>query len=163
MNVVEFVARYGTIYEHSPWAAEQAFTALDGIMPGNEALARLMADCVDNASSDVQLNLIRAHPDLAGRLQISEELTAESSEEQTRAGLDQCSAEEYEQFQTLNSAYKRKFGFPFIMAVRDSHRAEILAAFHKRLKNSYDVEFETALQEIHEIARLRLAAMESAL
>jgi OHCU decarboxylase len=162
MNVEEFVARYGAIYEHSPWVAEQAHAVLDGTAPDNEVLARLMANCVDNASSEAQLNLIRAHPDLAGRAEISDPLTAESSEEQARAGLDRCSAEEYEQFQLLNSAYKKKFGFPFIMAVRDSRRTEILAAFRERLQNSYDAEFETALQEIHKIARLRLAAMESA-
>ena len=85
---------------------------------------------------------------------------AESTEEQSRAGLNQCSAAEYEQFQSLNAAYKEKFDFPFIMAVRESTREQILQAFSSRIENDYDLEFETALQEIHKIARLRLTALE---
>ena len=119
-----------------------------------------MADCVDNAAVGTQLDLIRAHPDLAGKAQVAGELTADSTQEQSRAGLDQCSAEEFEAFQTLNSAYKKKFDFPFIMAVRESTREEILLEFARRIENDYDLEFETALQEIHKIARLRLAALE---
>jgi OHCU decarboxylase len=156
----KFVSRYGGIYEHSPWVAEQAQAVLAGADADHELLAGLMADCVDNASVEKQLELIRAHPDLAGRAQVAGDLTADSSEEQSRAGLDQCTADEYQQFQSLNSAYKEKFGFPFIMAVRQSSRLEILQAFAARIENDYDEEFETALQEIHKIARLRLAAME---
>jgi OHCU decarboxylase len=104
--------------------------------------------------------LIRAHPDLAGKAQIAGELTADSTSEQASAGLDQCSIEEYERFQSLNEAYRDKFGFPFVMAVRNSSLAEILDAFGGRLENDPDVEFETALAEIHKIARLRLEAMQ---
>lgn len=118
-----------------------------------------MADCVDNAAPERQLELIRAHPDLAGKAQLAGELTASSTEEQASAGLDQCSPEEYERFQALNGAYRDKFGFPFVLAVRGRSRAEILEAFEARLGNDYDVEFETALAEIHQIARLRLEAM----
>lgn len=160
MNEAEFIAAYGGIYEHSPWVAERVKTLLGDQRPSTKALARLMADCVDNASSETQLELIRAHPDLAGKAQVAGELTVDSTEEQSRAGLDQCSADEYERFQRLNNAYKKKFGFPFIKAVRESNRAEILAAFETRIENNYDTEFETALQEIHKIARLRLNAME---
>lgn len=156
----EFVAIYGGIYEHSPWVAERVKALLGEQRPSTKALARLMADCVDNASSETQLELIRAHPDLAGKAQLAGELTADSTEEQSRAGLDQCSPEEFEHFQKLNNAYKKKFGFPFIKAVRESNRVEILEAFETRLKNNYETEFETALQEIHKIARLRLNAME---
>ena len=159
METHDFIARYGGIYEHSPWVAEQVAplaTELDDV----ECLATLMADCVDNAESENQLKLIRAHPDLAGKAQVAGELTADSSAEQASAGLDQCSKVEYERFQALNDAYKEKFGFPFVMAVRDSRRDEILDAFSARLKNDYDLEFETALEEIHKIARLRLEAME---
>ena len=160
MNKAEFIAAYGGIYEHSPWVAERAWAALDDHATDTERLQHLMADCVDNASAERQLALIQAHPDLAGKAQVAGELTAESSEEQSRAGLDQCSAEEFARFQTLNGAYREKFGFPFIKAVRDSNRFEILQAFEARLENTYDEEFETALQEIHKIARLRLEAME---
>jgi OHCU decarboxylase len=156
----DFVLRYGGIYEHSPWVAERVQAVLADTAVDGELLASLMADCVDNAAVDAQLKLIRAHPDLAGKAQVAGELTADSSEEQSKAGLDQCTAQEFETFQSLNTAYKEKFGFPFIMAVRESTRGEILKAFAARIENDYDVEFETALQEIHKIARLRLAALE---
>jgi len=159
MSQPEFVARFSGIYEHSAWVAEEAapFVAdsrdLDTISP-------VMSDRVDNASTEKQLELIRAHPDLAGKAQVAGELTADSTSEQSSAGLDQCSAEEYAMFQTLNTEYHDKFGFPFVMAVRNSSRTEILEAFSSRLKNDPDTEFETALAEIHTIARLRLRAME---
>jgi 2-oxo-4-hydroxy-4-carboxy-5-ureidoimidazoline decarboxylase len=157
----DFVLRYGGIYEHSPWVAERAQAVLADSAVDAELLAGLMADCVDNAAVDAQLKLIRAHPDLAGKAQVAGELTADSNEEQSKAGLDQCTAQEFENFQSLNAAYKEKFDFPFIMAVRESTRSEILKAFAARIENDYDVEFETALQEIHKIARLRLAALEN--
>lgn len=158
MSDADFVACYGGIYEHSPWVAEEVAPLVEGI--GDvERIAAVMADCVDNASSERQLELIRAHPDLAGKAQVAGELTEDSSSEQASAGLDQCTAEEYEQFQSLNRGYHDKFGFPFVMAVRDSGRTEILAAFASRLQNEPRIEFETALAEIHKIARLRLNAM----
>jgi len=160
MTGEDFVHRYGGIYEHSPWVATRVQNVLAGAAVDSESLASLMADCVDNASRETQLKLIRAHPDLAGKAQVAGELTAESNEEQSKAGLDQCTAEEYEAFQSLNAAYKEKFGFPFIMAVRESTRGDILEAFAARINNDYDLEFETALQEIHKIARLRLVALE---
>ncbi|NIL95206.1 MAG: 2-oxo-4-hydroxy-4-carboxy-5-ureidoimidazoline decarboxylase [Woeseiaceae bacterium] len=156
----DFVDKYGGVYEHSPWVAEQAAAVLgDG---GDIAtIASVMADCVDNATNEQQLALIRAHPDLAGKAQIAGELTADSTSEQASAGLDQCTPEEYLRFQDMNQAYHLKFGFPFVMAVRGSSRAEILVAFEERLGNDRDVEFETALAEIHKIALLRLNALEA--
>lgn len=159
MSADEFVSLYAGIYEHSPWVAEEAAADAAG-SGGVERIAQIMADCVDNASTERQLTLIRAHPDLAGKAQVAGELTEDSTTEQARAGLDQCSAEEYEEFQSLNDRYHEKFGFPFVMAVRDSTRAQILAAFAYRLDNDVNTEFETALAEIHKIARLRLRAME---
>lgn len=158
MTADEFVSLYGGIYEHSTWVAEEA--AADAADIGSvESIARIMGDCVDNASTERQLALIRAHPDLAGKAQVAGELTEDSATEQARAGLDQCSTEEYAEFQRLNDRYHEKFGFPFVMAVRDSTRAEILGAFADRLDNDVNTEFETALAEIHKIARLRLRAM----
>lgn len=160
MSQPDFIARYAGIYEHSAWVAEEAapLVADSGDM---DVIATVMADCVDNAATEKQIELIRAHPDLAGKAQVAGELTVESTSEQSSAGLDQCSAEEYEMFQTLNTAYHDKFGFPFVMAVRNSSRTEILEAFASRLANDPDTEFETALAEIHTIARLRLQAMEA--
>jgi len=156
--MTEFVEKFGGIYEHSPWVAEEAASVVADASD-IEAIATVMADCVDNASREKRLELIRAHPDLAGKAQIAGELTEDSTTEQASAGLDQCSAEEYERFQSLNRAYHDKFGFPFVMAVRNSSRADILEAFGSRLENEPGEEFETAMAEIHKIARLRLEAM----
>lgn len=159
LDHTEFVSRFGAIYEHSAWVAVEV-ASLSTEIDDMERLAEFMADCVDNASTSRQLELIRAHPDLAGKAQVAGELTEESTSEQASAGLNQCSVDEYEQFQALNEAYHEKFGFPFIMAVKDSSRAEILSAFSDRLENDPTLEFETALAEIHKIARLRLRSME---
>lgn len=159
MSAASFVEKFGGIYEHSSWVAERAAPHLEQSLTIDD-VARVMADCVDNASTERRLELIRAHPDLAGKAQVAGELTAESTTEQTSAGLDQCTQPEYEQFQSLNDRYKEKFGFPFVMAVRDSSRQQILAMFERRLQNEYDDEFEAALVEIHKIARLRLETME---
>lgn len=156
----EFVSRYGGIYEHSPWVAEEAAPDAAGT-DKLDRIAEIMADCVDNASTERQLALIRAHPDLAGKAQIAGELTRDSSAEQASAGLDQCSAEEYDRFQSLNELYREKFGFPFVVAVRGSSRAEILEVFSRRLDNNAATEFETALSEIHQIAQLRMKALEA--
>ena len=158
MTEREFLMRYGGIYENSPWVAEKAAPLVDG-SADIDVIARVMVDCVDNASRERQLALICAHPDLAGKAAVAGELTDDSRSEQASASLDQCSPEEYERFQALNRAYRRKFGFPFVMAVRNCSRAQILAAFESRLENDYDEEFENALLEIHRIARLRLVAL----
>jgi 2-oxo-4-hydroxy-4-carboxy-5-ureidoimidazoline decarboxylase len=155
---LQFVRRYGGIYEHSPWVAEAAAQLVDD-SADVDVIARVMADCVDNASRDRQLELIRAHPDLAGKAAVAGELSDDSESEQASAGLDRCTAAEYARFQALNTAYRRKFGFPFVMAVRNCSREQILAAFESRLENDYDEEFENALFEIHRIARMRLVAL----
>ncbi len=152
-----FVERYGGIYEHSPWVAEQCFD--EAREAGKDALPTLFASCVDAADHDTKMRLIRAHPDLAGRAAVRGELTAESTEEQASAGIDQCTEEEFEQFITLNSAYKEKFDFPFIKAVKNSNRHDILAAFKARIENDAVSEFATAIREIHKIARWRLEAL----
>ena len=158
ISEAEFVTRYAGIYEHSPWVAEEA-ASLAADVPDLQQVADIMADCVDNASTERQLALIRAHPDLAGKAQIAGDLSQESTTEQASAKLDQCTAEEYERFQALNRDYHDKFGFPFVMAVRNSGRAEILSVFESRLGNDPSTEFETALTEIHRIAKLRLETM----
>ena len=157
LSLEAFVERYGGVYERSPWVAKKCYEQAVGA--GTDELALMFRHCVDNADHDTRLQLIRAHPDLAGRAAIRGELTEESSQEQASAGIDQCTADEYGQFVTCNDAYRQKFGFPFVMAVRNSNRHEILDAFSRRLKNDSDTEFATAIGEIHKIARLRLEAM----
>ncbi|MEO0950354.1 MAG: 2-oxo-4-hydroxy-4-carboxy-5-ureidoimidazoline decarboxylase [Pseudomonadota bacterium] len=156
----DFVSHYGGIYEHSPWIAEAAWEA--GLAPDADTpagLATAMGAVVDAAGQVRQLELLRAHPDLAGQAAVAGELTAESTEEQASAGIDQCTAEEFARFQDFNELYKRRFAMPFIMAVRGANRHDILAAFESRLNNPKTVEFATALAEVHKIARLRLQAM----
>jgi OHCU decarboxylase len=160
MSRAAFVAQFGGIYEHSPWVAEAAFDA--GLGDGEataEGLGAAMARALAAAPRTAKLALIRAHPDLAGKAAVRGELTAASSGEQAGAGLDQCSAGEFAEFQRLNAAYTEKFGFPFVLAVRGRGRAQILEDFRERVANDPETEFETALGQINRIARLRLEAM----
>jgi OHCU decarboxylase len=162
----EFLRRYGGIYEHSPWVAEQAYEEACAI-DDSDRLAEIFAAHVNAADREKKLALIRSHPDLAGRAAVGarpagdhplNDLTPASKQEQQSAALDQCTPEEYKQFHKLNRRYKDKFGFPFIMAVRNSNRQEILSAFTSRLENDPETEFATAMKEIHKIAKLRLQA-----
>ena len=153
----EFLRRFGGIYEHSPWVAEQAYAEAAGF-DDPDRLAEIFAGCVDASDDERKLALIRAHPDLAGRAAIAGKLTAASNDEQASAGIDRCTEEEFRRFQDLNRRYKEKFGFPFVMAVRNSNKHEILAAFAARLGNDAETEFATAIAEIHKIARLRFQA-----
>ena len=160
MSRCAFVECFGGIYEHSAWVAEALFEAgLKRDHDDLDGLANAMASIVDAAGREQQWALIRAHPDLAGRAAIAGELTQSSTDEQSRAGLDQCSESEFERFQQMNAAYKARFDMPFIKAVRHSNRHEILQAFEARLQNSQEEEFATAMKEIHQIARWRLEAM----
>lgn len=153
----EFVSRFGGIYENSPWVAERVYAEAHGRTTAE--LAELFADCVERAGRDRKLALIRAHPDLAGKAAVAGELSDESTEEQSSARLDRCTAAEFERFQALNRRYRERFGFPFVMAVRGRNRQEILAAFEARLHNEIETEFATAIAEIHKIARMRLEAL----
>lgn len=150
----EFVSRFGSLYESSPWVAEEAWRErpFAGLTELHEAFVRAVLE----APREQQLSLIRAHPDLAGRAAIAGELTAESAREQASAGLDRLTPEEYEDFHRLNSAYREKFGFPFIVCVRDHGKDTILAAAAARLGHSRPEEVRTALGEIARIAHYRL-------
>jgi len=144
-----FVDRFSAVYEHSAWVAERVFDqGLDAQHTSVSALANTMAAAVAKATQEEKLALIRAHPDLAGRAALKGELTDDSNTEQASAGLDQCSAEELVRFKQLNQAYKDKFDFPFIMAVRNSNRQQILEGFDQRLGNDPDTEFQRALSEM---------------
>ena len=151
---MDFVALFGAVYEHSPWVAEAVYPSL---RPGIEAvsMAEQMRSVVDTASDKLKLDLLCAHPDLAGRLSLAE-LTESSRSEQTGAGLDRCTLEELGEFQELNATYIEKFGFPFIFAVKGYHRTDILEAFRVRVNHSREEEFKTAIEQVHRIARLRL-------
>ena len=149
-----FVAALGGIFEHSPWVAEavapqRPFDSID-------ALHRAMVQQVQTAGEDRQLALINAHPELAGKAAVRGELTAESTREQSGAGLDQCTQQEFDTLQRLNRAYRERFGFPFILAVRGYDRRAIIANFEARVRNGRDDELRASLDQIYRIARFRL-------
>lgn len=153
-----FIARFGGVYEHSPWVAESVWDA--GHIPNEpRSLADAMREIVEAAGRGAQLRLLRAHPDLAGRLAMRGRLTADSRAEQASAGLDNCAPEEFAEYRRLNEAYSTRFGFPFIIAVRGLDRTAILEAFRQRMENDRETEFREALDQVHRIARHRLAAM----
>ncbi len=149
-----FVAALGHLFEHSPWVAEE--TWLKRPFASAEALHTALCATMRAASRDRQLTLIRAHPDLAGRLAQQKKLTAESTREQASAGLDQLTDEELAVFTRQNDAYQAKFGFPFIICARLNAKSAILTAMQARGGNTPDQEFATALGEIEKIARLRM-------
>jgi OHCU decarboxylase len=142
-------------YEHSPWVAERAWKSI-GDCKTLACLHKAMSDVVRAASADEQLALIRAHPDLVGRLAREGRLTRESTGEQAAAGLDALTNDEIAAFERHNAAYRERFGFPFVICARENRKDAILAAFPKRLANSREQEIATALAEIDKIARLRM-------
>jgi beta-ureidopropionase / N-carbamoyl-L-amino-acid hydrolase len=147
------------VYEHSPWIAEQAMAQRP--FASLAALKFAMVQALNAAGVEPQLALIRAHPELAGKAMVSNTLTAESTNEQNRAGLTQCTPDEFALIQRLNADYNAKFGFPFILAVRGPRgtgltKAEIIATFERRLHNPPDFERAESLRNIHRIAEIRL-------
>lgn len=157
MDLDTFVATFGGIFEHSPWIAKGAHAlelgpTHDTATGVHSALARVFR----SASQDQRLAVLKAHPDLAGKLAAAGELTAESTAEQAGAGLDLLTDDERETFQKLNAQYVARHGFPFIIAVKDNDKASILAAFHARIANDSTTEFATACRQVERIAELRL-------
>jgi 2-oxo-4-hydroxy-4-carboxy-5-ureidoimidazoline decarboxylase len=150
----EFVRIVGPVFEHSPWIAETVWSQKP--FASIEQLHRALCATVQGAGEEKQLALIRAHPDLVGKLALAGQLTKESTNEQASAGLTQLTPEEVELFQTNNAAYKTKFNFPFIICARLNKKEAILAGFEQRLNNSRGQEIKTALEEIFKIAELRL-------
>ncbi len=147
------------LYEHSPWIAEQALVRRP--FASLAALKHAMVSVLNEAGVEPTLALIRAHPELAGKAMVSNTLTAESTNEQSKAGLTNCTPEEFAHIQRLNADYNAKFGFPFILAVRGPrgtglNKAEIIATFERRLHNPVDFERAECLRHIHRIAEIRL-------
>ncbi|MDD2879399.1 MAG: 2-oxo-4-hydroxy-4-carboxy-5-ureidoimidazoline decarboxylase [Rhodoferax sp.] len=147
------------LYEHSPWIAQAALK--NRPFKSINHLKFALAEVVSQATKEQQLSLIKAHPELAGKAMVSQSLTVESSNEQNKAGLTNCSADEFARLQQLNASYNAKFGWPFILAVRGPRglglsRAEIIATFERRLHGHPDFELQECLRNIHRIAELRL-------
>ena len=150
----DFVAALGAVFEHSPWIAEAARAARP--FASRQALHEAMLAVIDRAGEAAQLALIRAHPDLAGKAARAGALGAHSSREQAGAGLDRLSDPEFERFHRLNRAYRERFGFPFVIAVRDHTKKSILDAFQARLANDPAAERAEALRNIGLIGQFRL-------
>jgi OHCU decarboxylase len=147
-----FVATYGPLFEHSPWVAEDAYE--HGPYEDRQALYEGLVAAMYAASEDRQIALVRAHPELAGKV-----ATVDSEREQSSAGLDRLERDEYETLVSANTAYREKFGFPFVICVRDHDKASILQAAQARLRNDPATELRTALAEIARIAHHRLEAL----
>ncbi len=157
MSRADFVAAYGGIFEHSPWIAEGAHGLELGPTHDNAAgVHNALARIFRSASEDQRLGVLRAHPDLAGKLAAAGRLTADSTAEQAGAGLDLLTDAERETFTDLNTRYTEKHGFPFIIAVKDNTKASILSAFQRRIDNDRATEFAEACRQVERIAELRL-------
>jgi 2-oxo-4-hydroxy-4-carboxy-5-ureidoimidazoline decarboxylase len=152
----EFVGVLGGVFEHTPWITERAYAARP--FADVDALHRAMLAALAAAPREAKLALICAHPELAGKEAAAGTMTADSVGEQASAGLDRCSPDELARLRAGNAAYREKFGFPFVIAVRGRSRQEILAALAERTGNTREAEFARCLEEIGKIARLRLEA-----
>ena len=154
----EFLEVFQNLYEHSPWFVEQSLVhvAADDKYNNLEKFHQLLSEIMLQAKSELQDNLIVAHPMLAGKKAQNNELTDFSTTEQKSAGLNNCSDNEIELFKELNNKYFSKFNFPFIMAVKEKNKSEILVSFKKRQENSHLQERLNALNEINKIAWLRI-------
>jgi len=157
LSPAAFATALGHVFEHSPWVAERAGRKRPFESIG--ALHESMMATVWEAPAASQMALLRGHPELAGKAALRGELTADSTLEQSGAGLAECSAEELVRLTTLNAEYSAKFGFPFILAVKGYDRAGILREFARRVEREPSVEFEEALKQVARIARARLDAL----
>jgi 2-oxo-4-hydroxy-4-carboxy-5-ureidoimidazoline decarboxylase len=151
ITVRQFVECFGKVAEHSPWVAEDA--ANERPFTDRDAMIGAFESAIRTAPAERQLQLLRAHPDLAGK---AREITDDSHREQAEAGLDDLSRDEFARFTALNNHYRSKFGFPFILAVKGATKHQILAAFEERIDNSSGSELATALAQVARILRLRL-------
>jgi 2-oxo-4-hydroxy-4-carboxy-5-ureidoimidazoline decarboxylase len=160
MDKQAFVDRFGGVFEHSAWVADRGFDHLNDRDRLNASTVHVaLCQAFRAASREERLAVLRAHPDLAGKLAIAGELTEASKAEQAGAGLDRLSAEEYARFTEFNRRYQETFGFPFIVAVKGLDKTDILRAFESRISNTEPDEFATACAEVEKIALIRLQAM----
>lgn len=155
-----FIETFGGVFEHSPFIAERAYDEGLILVPMTaKTVHHAMVSVFRKASPAERISVLRAHPDLAGRLAIAGELTENSKQEQAGAGLDRLSPQEHARFTELNEAYTAKFGFPFIIAVKGLNKGDVLSAFETRIHNEIEQELETAAAQVEKIAFLRLSAL----
>ena len=153
----EFIKVFANIFENTRWIAEELYNQ----KPFNdfEELSSKILNIFETATKEKKLKILKDHPDLANKAKISL-LTPDSLKEQTSAGLDQCTEEEFNEFKKLNDNYK-KFGFPFILAVKGKTKIEILNNFRKRVSSDPEIEFAEAVKQVKQIANMRLKELNS--
>ena len=154
MSLAAFVAAFGDVAEHASWVAEVAAEARP--FASRQAMSDAFGKAVVRADKTRQIELLLAHPDLAGKAAVAGDVTDDSRSEQAGAGLDRLTADEFDAFMELNQAYRDRHGFPFILAVRGATKHDILAGFDKRMDNPVDVEFRMALTQVARIIRFRI-------
>lgn len=155
LDAAAFERQLGHVFEHAPWIARRAASRRP--FASRNAAHRAMLETIAAASQEEQIELLRGHPDLAGKAAIAGDLTADSRREQAGAGLDRLTPAEYERFHDLNRRYKEKFGFPFILAVKGKTKRDIFAAFAERIDRQPEVELSEALTQVGRIGGFRLA------
>jgi OHCU decarboxylase len=151
LNKSEFLSTFGNVFEKTEWIAEKCYNS----KPFNnvQELVNKMIEIFENSIKEKHLEILNSHPDLA----VKKKLTKESENEQANANLNQCTNEEFEEFNRLNQKYKKKFGFPFIIAVKGKNKNEILNIFRQRITNNINLEFEEAKKQVKKIATFRLS------
>ena len=151
LNKSEFLSTFGNVFEKTEWIAEKCYNS----KPYNnvQELVNKMMETFENSIKEKHLEILNSHPDLA----VKKKLTKESENEQANANLNQCTNEEFEEFNRLNEKYKKKFGFPFIIAVKGKNKNEILKIFRQRITNNINLEFEEAKKQVKKIATFRLS------
>ena len=151
LNKSEFLSTFGNVFEKTEWIAEKCYDS----KPYNnvQELVNKMMEIFENSIKEKHLEILNSHPDLA----VKKKLTKESKNEQANANLNQCTNEEFEEFNKLNEKYKKKFGFPFIIAVKGKNKNEILNIFRQRITNNINLEFEEAKKQVKKIATFRLS------
>jgi len=154
LSEVQFVKLFANIFENSQFIAEALYKKRGNGFSNFEDLVKKMMNIFENTTKEQKLEILNAHPDLADKTKISS-LTPDSKKEQNSAGLDQCTEDEFDEFKKLNDAYK-KFGFPFILAVKEKNKNEILNNFRKRVSSEREIEFNEAIKQVKKIATLRL-------
>ena len=157
LSETEFVKAFGNIFENANWIAKKLYKQP---FVNFQDLVKKIIFIFEEANNQVQLEILNSHPDLADKIKIGS-LTPDSNEEQSNAGLNQCNEKEFSDFKNLNLIYKKKFGFPFIIAVKGKNKIEILVNFKKRVLSNKKVEFDEAIKQVKKIANFRLEELKN--
>ena len=150
LSKTEFISIFGNIFEKTEWIAERCYESKPYNNP--DELVSKMMKIFENSEKEKHLEILNSHPDLV----VEKKLTEDSKNEQKNASLNQCTDEEFVEFKKLNEEYKKKFGFPFIVAVKGKNKEEILNSFRQRITNNINLEFEEAKKQVKKIASFRL-------